>query len=81
MNFNNSSNKEAGFLGSIKDGFYSVGSSVSHVVVPSLSCVQLSAMAMAYSTPGFPVLHHLPELTQLNVHDVLLSTYGSTGKE
>ena len=25
---------------------------------------------MGYSTPGFPVLHHLPELTQTHVHRV-----------
>ena len=75
MNFNNSSNKEAEFLGSIEDGFYSVGSSLSHVVVPLLNCVRLSAKPMDYSMPGFPVLHHLLEFTQLNVHDVLLNTY------
>ena len=34
------------------------------VVVQSLSCVQLFATPMDYSTPGFPVLHHLPELAQ-----------------
>ena len=33
-----------------------------------LSCVQLFADPMDYSTPGFPVLHHLPELTQTHVH-------------
>ena len=25
---------------------------------------------MDYSTPGFPVLHHLPELAQIHVHRV-----------
>ena len=33
-----------------------------------LSCVQLFADPMDCSTPGFPVLHHLPELTQTHVH-------------
>ena len=75
MNFNNNSNKEAGFLGSVQDGFYSVGSSLSHVAVPLLDCVQLYSNPMDYSTPGI-----LPELTQLHVHDVLLNTYRSTGK-
>ena len=37
------------------------------VVVQSLSCVQL-CNPMECSTPGFPVLHHLPELAQTCVH-------------
>ena len=37
------------------------------VVVQSLSCVRLCD-PMDCSTPGFPVLHHLPELAQTPVH-------------
>ena len=37
--------------------------------VQSLSCVQL-CKAMVCSTPGFPVLHYLPELAQTHVHRV-----------
>ena len=37
------------------------------VVVPSLSCLILWD-PMACSTPGFPVLHYLPEFAQTNVH-------------
>ena len=40
------------------------------VVVQSLSCVWLFCNPMDYSTPGFPVLHHLPELTQTHVHPI-----------
>ena len=36
--------------------------------VQSLSCFQL-CNPMDCSTPGFPVLHHLPELAQTHVHD------------
>ena len=35
--------------------------------VQSLSCLTLCD-PMAYSTPGFPVLHHLPEFAQTQVH-------------
>ena len=38
------------------------------VAVQSLSHVQLFATPMDCSTPGFPVLHHLPELGQTQVH-------------
>ena len=37
---------------------------------------------MERSTPGFPVLHHLPELTQTHVHcvgDVIQSSHPLTG--
>ena len=37
------------------------------VVVQSLSCVWL-CHPLDCSMPGFPVLHHLPELTQTHVH-------------
>ena len=37
------------------------------VVVQSLSCVQL-CNPMNCSTPGFPVLHSLPEFAQTHVH-------------
>ena len=37
------------------------------VVVQSLSCVQF-LWPMDYSTPGFPVLHSLPECAQTQVH-------------
>ena len=37
------------------------------IVVQSLSCVWLCD-PMDYSTPGFPVLHHLPEFAQTHVH-------------
>ena len=37
------------------------------LVVQSLSCVRLCG-PMDCSTPGFPVLHHLPELAQTRVH-------------
>ena len=36
--------------------------------VKSLSRVQLFATPMDCSTPGFPALHHLPELAQTHVH-------------
>ena len=42
------------------------------VVVRSLSCVRLSVTAWTVannqSTPGFPVLHCLPEFSQTHVH-------------
>ena len=38
------------------------------VVVQSLSRVWLIANPIDCSTPGFPVLHHLPELAQTHVH-------------
>ena len=42
------------------------------VVVQLLSCVQFFATpwtpAMDSSTPGCPVLHHIPEVTQIHVH-------------
>ena len=37
------------------------------VVVQLLSCVQL-CNSMDCSTPGFPILHHLSELAQTQVH-------------
>jgi len=37
------------------------------VIVLSLSCFQLFN-SMVCSTPGFPILHHLWELAQTNVH-------------
>ena len=37
------------------------------VVVQSLSCLTL-CKPIDYSMPGFPVLHHLPELAQTHVH-------------
>ena len=40
------------------------------VVVQSLSCVRLFCNPMDCSMPGFPVLHHLPELTQTHVHPI-----------
>ena len=39
------------------------------VVVQSLSHVPLCDL-MNYNTPGFPVLHHLPEFAQTHVHRV-----------
>ena len=41
------------------------------VVVPSLSCLILRDL-MACSTPGFPVLHYLPEFAQTHVHFVVI---------
>ena len=38
------------------------------VVVQLLSCVWLLATPRTVSTPGFPVLHHLPELAQTHIH-------------
>ena len=38
--------------------------------VKSLSCVQLFATPVDCSTPGLPVHHQLPELTQTHVHRV-----------
>ena len=38
------------------------------VVVQSLSHIWLFASPMDGSTPGFPVLHHLPEFAQTHVH-------------
>ena len=38
------------------------------VVVQLLSCVQTLCNTMDCSMPGFPVLHHLPELAQTHVH-------------
>ena len=35
-----------------------------------LSHVQLFVIPMDYSTPGFPVLHHLLELAQTHIHRV-----------
>ena len=40
------------------------------VVVHSLNCVLTVCVPMNCSTPGFPVLHHLPELAQTHVHRV-----------
>ena len=37
------------------------------VAAQSLSCPTLGSF-MDYSTPGFPVLHHLPEFVQIHVH-------------
>ena len=39
------------------------------VVIWSLSCVQLCD-PMGCSTPGLPVLHHLPEFAQTHAHGV-----------
>ena len=36
--------------------------------VVSLSCLWLFVIPVDCSTPGFPVLHHLPELAQTHVH-------------
>ena len=36
--------------------------------VKSLSCVQLFVDPMAYSTPGLPVHHQLPEFAQIHAH-------------
>ena len=38
------------------------------VVIQSLSHVQLFATPWTVATPGFPVLHHLPEFAQTHVH-------------
>ena len=38
------------------------------IVVQSLSRVQLFCNLMDCSTPGFPVLHYLPEFAQVHVH-------------
>ena len=43
------------------------------VVVQSLSCVQILATLMEGSTPGFPVLPHLLELDQTQVHPAISS--------
>ena len=40
----------------------------SFVVVQSLSHVQLFATPMDCSTPGFSILHCLPEFAQIHVH-------------
>ena len=40
-------------------------------VVQSLSCLTLCS-PMDCSTPGFPVLHHLPEFAQTHVHETPL---------
>ena len=40
------------------------------VVVQSTSHVWLFATPLDCSMPGFPVLHHLPELAQTDVHQV-----------
>ena len=37
-------------------------------VVQPFSHVQLFVTPMNCSTPGFPVLHHLPEFSQTHVH-------------
>ena len=37
-------------------------------VVQSLSRTQLFVTPVDCSTPGFPVLHHLPEFAQTHVH-------------
>ena len=37
------------------------------VVVQLLSCVRLCSL-MGHNTPGFPVLHHLPDFAQTQVH-------------
>ena len=39
-----------------------------YVVVQSLSRVQFFVDPMDCSTPGFPVLHYLPEFAQIHVH-------------
>ena len=46
------------------------------VVVPSLSRVQLCD-PMDWSTPGFPVHHHFPELGQTHAHQVSDATQPS----
>ena len=49
-------------------------------VVQRLSCVQLFD-PMVCSTPGLPVLHHLPEFAQTHVHrigDVIQPSYPVT---
>ena len=40
---------------------------LSGIVVQLLSHVQLLANPVDYSTPGFPVLHYLPELAPIHV--------------
>ena len=40
------------------------------VVIQSLSHVGLFATQWIAALPGFPVLHHLPELAQAHVHRV-----------
>ena len=40
------------------------------VIVQSLSCVRTLRNPMDCSTPGFPVLHHLPESAKAHVHCV-----------
>ena len=42
--------------------------SLSTLVIQSLSCVQLFVTPRTARRPGFPVLHHLPELAQTHVH-------------
>ena len=44
--------------------------SLATVVVQSLSHVQFLETPLDCSTPGFPVLHHCPELAQIHVHGV-----------
>ena len=43
------------------------GPTVSSVSSDAQSCTTLCD-PMDFSTPGFPVLHHLPELAQTHVH-------------
>ena len=45
---------------------FSLSQQIVDAVVQSLSCVWF----MDCSTPGFPNLHHLPELTQTHVHGI-----------
>ena len=52
------------------DNLHSIKISSNFVTVQSLSCVRLFETPMDGSTPGFPVLHHLPELAQTHVHSV-----------
>ena len=43
---------------------------VAVAVFQSLSCVQLFATPLDYSTPGFSALHCHPEFAQIHVHCV-----------
>ena len=43
------------------------------LVVQSLSRVRLLETPWAVSTPGFPVLHDLPEFTQIHAQEVLMT--------
>ena len=61
------------FRGTLEAGLHTYGKLLknplnNHVVVQSLSHVRFFATPMDCNTPGFPVLHHIPESAQVRVH-------------